>query len=209
MTISHGGSMSHRRRFTFPLTTLVLWTLAVGVLAAGADGDNWDVEGMNGGLMVRAALYSSPCHLSTDSAEQEVVMNAVPQFRLGQFGSRSQPVAVHLTLEDCMLDSSVRSPEHGGSLTFVPAQPVMFMNVIGEEEPSDSRLFRVHGDAKGVALHLEDAAHRTLVPGERSWPQVLVPGRNDLMLLAQLSRTAEPLVLGSYRAVIHIGLEYE
>ncbi|WP_024547671.1 fimbrial protein [Siccibacter turicensis] len=201
--------MNYRRRGYFPVTTLVLWILAAGVLAAGADGDNWNVEGMNGGLLVRAALYNSPCHLSTDSAEQEIVMNAVPQFRLHQPGDRSQPIAVHLTLEDCMLDSSVRSPEHGNNVTLIPMQPVVFMNVIGEEDPSDHRLFRVHGDAQGVGLHLEDSAHRRLIPGERSWPQILMPGRNDLMLLAQLSRTAEPLVLGSYRAVINIGLEYE
>ncbi|PNF13477.1 type 1 fimbrial protein [Enterobacter cancerogenus] len=191
------------------MTTLILWTLAAGVLAAGDNEDNWNIEGMNGSLMVRAALYNSPCHLSADSAEQEIAMDAIPQFQLGQLGNRSKPVAVHLTLEDCLLEGSVRSPEHGDMLVLVPSQPVVFMNVIGEEEPGDPKLFRVHGDARGVALHLEDSAHRSVIPGERSWPQILVPGRNDLMLLAQLSRTAEPLVLGSYRAVINIGLEYE
>ncbi|MGA4650079.1 fimbrial protein [Citrobacter portucalensis] len=201
--------MNYCRRRFFPATTLVLWVVTAGVLAAVDYGDNWNVEGMNGGLMVRAALYNSPCHLSADSAEQEIVMNNVPHFRLDKLGSRSQPVLVHLTLEDCLLDVSMRSPEHGGNLFAIPSQPVVFMNVIGEEDPGDHRLFRVHGNAKGIALHLEDSAHRTLIPGERSWPQILVQGRNDLILLAQLSRTAGPLVLGDYRAVINIGLEYE
>ncbi|WP_318373710.1 type 1 fimbrial protein [Enterobacter sp.] len=201
--------MTYRNRRVLPATTLILWALAAGVLAAGDDGDNWNVEGMNGSLSVRAALYNSPCHLSAESAEQEIALDAVPQFVLGQTGNLSQPVAVHLSLEDCLLEGSVRSPEHGGAMVMVPSQPTVFMNVIGEEEPTNPRLFRVHGDARGVALHLEDSAHRPLLPGERSWPQILVPGRNDLMLLAQLSRTAEPLVLGSYRAVINIGLEYE
>lgn len=201
--------MDYRRRFSFPLTTLVLWALAVGVLAAGTDGDSWNVEGMNGGLLVRAALYNSPCHLSMDSAEQETVMEAVPEYRLGKLGQRSQPVTVHLTLEDCFLEGTVRSPEHGNNLVMVPSQPVVFMRVTGEGEPANPHLYRVHGEAKGVALHLEDSMHRALIPGERSWPQILAPGRNDLQLIAQLSRTAEPLVPGRYRAVINIGLEYE
>lgn len=198
-----------RKRFIFPLTTILFWLSAAGVLAFDGEQWNWDVEGMNGSLSVSATLTESSCYLTSESVEQVIDMKPVPLYQLDTTGNRSEPVNVHLILDGCLLGGIVRASEHGDNLTWLPNQPVVFMNIIGDEDPFDPHLFRINGEAKGVGLYIEDANHRQVVPGERSWPQVLAPGRNDLIFQAQLSRTSGRLFSGDYSAVINVGLEYE
>jgi hypothetical protein len=40
----------------FPAVTLMLWSLALGAMAYSTERDNWDVDGLNGGVTVSATL---------------------------------------------------------------------------------------------------------------------------------------------------------
>jgi hypothetical protein len=61
----------------------------------------------------------------------------------------------------------------------------------------------------GVALRLSDRQGELLRPAMQSRPQILNPGRNDLVLQAQLWRLPAPLMANEWRSVVNIGLEYE
>lgn len=192
----------------FPLTTLILWFLTADVFAFDVSSDNWQVDGLNGGMSVSATLTESPCSLAAESAEQEIQLGNIPQWRFTNTGALSEAVPIHLILEHCLSGAQVRAVEHGDNLYWLPGQPVVMMNIIGEEDAHDPHLFRISGMAEGVALRFEDHQHQQIFPGERSRPQVLDPGRNDLVLNAQLSRTVNELKLGDFRSAINVGLEY-
>lgn len=178
-----------------------------GTSALAASRDNWNTDGLNGGLTATATLTDSPCSLATESEEQDVSLGAISWGRLAQSGV-STPVAVHLILEDCLVGDVVRSTEHGDNVEWVPTQPVVMMQFVGEADVESPHLFRLYGSTLGAALHLEDAAHYALEPGERSRPQILNQGRNDLVIFAQLNRTSLPLQSGEFRAVVNLALEY-
>lgn len=201
--MTDGGEKVRRRKCVFPLATFVCWLAAAGVMAY--DGG---VDGLYGGLHVNATLTDSPCSLSAESADQTVDMGHLPQWRFADVGALSKPVSVRLILERCLFAGKTLATEHGDSLYWLNDQPVVLMNISGVQEPSNPHLYRVYGQAKGVALRLEDSRHNIIIPGERSRPQVLSPGRNELVINAQLSRTIQPLELGDFQSVIHVGLEY-
>lgn len=199
--------MYKRNRF-FPLTTLVVWLLAAGVMAYDSGQNNWTVDGLNGGLTVSATLTASPCSLAAESVEQQIDMGSIPQSRFFKVGDVSEVLPVHLILENCLFEGQVRATEHGDNLYWLADQPVVMMNIIGDEDATNPHLFRISGSSKGIALRIEDYMHQQILPGERSRPQILNPGRNDLILNAQLSRTVDELQLGNFSSVISIGLEY-
>lgn len=198
---------AHKRSFLL-IIALGAGLLAMSARATEAEIDNRYIEGMSGVINVSAALVNSPCHLSADTAEQEIEMGAVPEYRLRNPGHRAEPVNLHLTLEGCQFDTFARSPERAGGLTVVPGQPVVMFTAIGVADAHNPHLFSLQGRAKGVGLALTDSEHRAIIPGERSRPQILLPGRSTLTLHAHLTRTEEALVPGDYRAVVNIGLEY-
>lgn len=187
----------------------ILLFAAAGAIAYSGGDDNWNVDGLNGELRVHAALLASPCSLSAESTEQTVSLGDIPLWQLSGTEGLSESVPVHLILEDCLSGSTVRDREHGNTLTWLPDQQVVMMNVIGDEDPDDHRFYRLHGSSRGVAMRLEDDRHHLVIPGETSWPQVLKPGRNDLTLHASVSRTGDELAVGDFRAVVNIGLEYQ
>lgn len=95
-----------------------------------------------------------------------------------------------------------------GSL-MLNGQSAVRMTIYGEVDPTDGRFFRVHGGVKGVALRLSDQRGELLRPGMSSRPQILTPGRNDLVFQAQLWRLPAPLMANEWRSVVNVGLEYE
>nr|WP_241390371.1 fimbrial protein [Serratia proteamaculans]ULG13469.1 SefE [Serratia proteamaculans]ULG18923.1 SefE [Serratia proteamaculans] len=171
--------------------------------------DNWAVDGLHGALYISGKLVESPCIISAESEEQEIKLGGMPLWQLAKPGDVSEPTLVHFYLEDCGVgDGFLRSPEHGDNAAYIHQQMAVMVRLVAEEEPENHRLIRLSGSAKGVALLLEDSARHVLQPGERSWPQVLTPGHNDLVFQAQLIRTRQQLEPGNFRAVVYLGLEY-
>ena len=193
----------------FGRTTLILWLLTAGVVSV-ASAANWNTDGLNGGIRATGTLVASPCVLLPESAEQEIDLGSTVAWGLEQPGSVTTPVAIYIKLDRCpgeyqfMRDHQLMR----GSL-MLNGQSAVRMTIYGETEPTDSRFFRVHGGVKGVALRLSDPRGELLRPGMSSRPQILTPGRNDLVFQAQLWRLPAPLLANEWRSVVNVGLEYE
>jgi len=189
-------------------TALMLLLLTGMVSVAG--GANWDTDGLNGGIRATGTLVASPCVLLPESAEQELDLGSTVAWGLEQPGDVTTPVLFYIKLDGCPGEYQfMRDSQRMRGATVLTGQSAVKMTVFGEVEPLDGRFFRVHGGVEGVALRLSDAKGELLRPGMQSRPQILNPGRNDLVLQAQLWRTSAPLMAGGWRSVVNIGLEYE
>lgn len=193
----------------FLATTLPFMMASVSAVSNTGTG-NWDVDGLNGGLQVSGSLVSSPCVLMPGSQEQEISLGRTAIPSLKSPGDVTLPVAVHVVLDGCPggnhhLDDR---QEMRGAL-WLSGQGAVRMTLTGDADPQDARFFRIHGNASGVALRLEAPDGELMQPGVSARPLPLNPGRNDLMLKAQLSRNTLPLQAGEWSSVVQVGLEYE
>lgn len=171
--------------------------------------DGWDVEGMHGEIEVSGELIESPCYLSMESEEQTVNMGTIPRYRLQKIGDRAPEIAVHIQLKDCgMVSNHVQDDEHDETLYSLPDQQVAFMTINGNESESHLHLLHVKGEAKGVALRLEDSKHRKLFVGEHSRGQIMSQGNTDMVLYAMLERTDKPLKEGRFNVLMNFTLGY-
>lgn len=171
--------------------------------------DGWDVEGMHGEIEVSGELTDSPCHISMESEEQTVNLGTIPRYRLDKIGDRGPGVAVHIQLKDCgMVSNHVQDDEHDETLYSLPDQQVAFMTINGNEADSNLHLLQVKGEAKGVALRLEDSKHRQLLVGDHSRGQIMSQGNTDMVLYAMLERTDKPLKEGKFNVLMNFTLGY-
>lgn len=171
--------------------------------------DGWDVEGMHGEIEVSGELIESPCYLSMESEEQTVNMGTMPRYRLQKIGDRAPEIAVHIQLKDCgTVSNHVQDDEHDETLYSLPDQQVEFMTINGNESESHLHLLHVKGEAKGVALRLEDSKHRQLFVGEHSRGQIMSQGNTDMVLYAMLERTDKPLKEGRFNVLMNFTLGY-
>ncbi len=194
----------------FSRTTVLLWLLTVGMVSV-AGAANWNVDGLNGGIRTTGTLVASPCVLLPESAEQELNLGSTVSWALEHPASVTPPVQVYIKLDGCPGETLfIRNNPLMRGATALTGQSAVKMTLYGESEPTDARFFRLHGGVKGVALRLNDAQGDILRPGIQSRAQILTPGRNDLVLQAQLWRTQTPtLVVGEWLSVVNIALEYE
>lgn len=191
-------------------TPRVLWLLMTGMVSAPVAA-NWNVDGLNGGIRATGTLVASPCVLMPESAEQDLNLGSTVAWGLEKPESTTSPVLVYIKLDGCPGEYQLmRDNQQMRGTTVLTGQSAVKMTVYGEMEPTDGRFFRLHGGTEGVALRLSDAKGELLRPGMNSRPQILNPGRNDLVFQAQLWRTSTPrLMAGEWRSVVNIGLEYE
>lgn len=193
----------------FGQTTLMLWLLTAGLVSV-AGAANWNTDGLNGGLRATGTLVASPCVLLPESAEQHIDLGSTVAWGLDQPGSTTSPVLVYIKLDRCPGEFQfMRDRQLMRGSMMLNGQSAVKMTIYGEVEPTDGRFFRVHGGVEGVALRLSDRQGELLRPGMQSRPQVLNPGRNDLVFQAQLWRLPAPLMASEWRSVVNIGLEYE
>lgn len=171
---------------------------------------NWDVDGMNGTFYVSGKLLQSTCFLSPESAVQDLDLGMIPMYQLDRPGVVTRPVQFNIVMDGCPeVDSYTQYPEKLQGVLSLYSQPTVRFKVIGESEPADSRLFKVHGETTGVALRLEDSHGEQIYPDMPSRPYPLSPGRNVLFLKAQLWRNQEHFTPGEWYSTVNIGLEYE
>ncbi|NLS54886.1 fimbrial protein [Hafnia alvei] len=171
--------------------------------------DGWFVEGMHGEIDVSGELTESPCYLSMESAEQTVNLGTIPRYRLQKIGDRAPEIAVHIQLKDCgMVSNHVQDDEHDETLYSLPDQQVAFMTINGNEADNSLHLLQVKGEAKGVALRLEDSKHQQLRVGEHSRGLIMSQGNTDMVLYAMLERTEMPLKEGKFNVLMNFTLGY-
>lgn len=170
--------------------------------------ENWEVDGLNGGILVSASLTAAPCSLSSESEEQAVDLGIVSRPFMTNGGLYSSPVALHFILNNCLSGESISQPEHGGAVAVANNQSGILIKLRAAEDSDNHNYFKLYGSAKGIALKIADVSRNEIHPDERSWSQFLDRGRNDLVLNVQVARTNVPLEFGEYHAVIYLDLEY-
>ena len=168
------------------------------------------IDGLNGRVDVSGSLVSTPCMLMPESQEQEITLGRTPLFDLKRAGDVTVPVTVMLKLDGCPGGRHILEDLQAmrGAL-WLSEQSGVRIRIIGVADPDDARFYQVKGGALGIALRLTQQDGELLSPNMDSRALPLAPGRNDLMLQAQLWRKPQPLIPGEWYSVVHINLEYE
>ncbi|WP_029569770.1 fimbrial protein [Pantoea ananatis] len=172
--------------------------------------DNWEVDGLNGTIVVNGMMLTEPCAIASESREQELDLGALSQRELEKVGDVSVPVDMHIILEHCPggVHQLHESQDVRHNL-WLADQSIASVTITGEEEPSDPRFFRLKGSTSGISLRLEDAKGEQLMPSVAEHPLALNQGRNDLMLKVQLRRNEMPITPGEWTAIVQLGMEYD
>ena len=172
--------------------------------------ENWDVDGLHGAVVASGMLVSSPCVLSDDSLEQELDLGAISQKVLEKTDDVTAPVAIHIVMDDCPGGVHQLNDKHDMRRNlWLTDQSVASMTIMGDEEPSDPRFFRLKGTTSGFSMRIEDANGELLMPSVAEHPIALNQGHNDLELKAQMRRNNQPVSTGEWSAVIRVGMEYD
>lgn len=166
------------------------------------------VDGMVASLAVKGSIVESACTLEMVSEDQTVSLGGIASHVLNRFGDEAPPVAFHLLLRDCGHWGGVtRSAAHGNNLVWGAGQQTVSITLRSKQQQGG--LVAVTGQARGLALRLEDGQHRQLWPGMPSQAQLLMPGDNRLTFYVIPQRTAERLIPGAFYAVVNFQLNYD
>lgn len=170
---------------------------------------NWNVDGLNGVIQASGTLVSTPCVMMPESRYQEINMGQIVAGELQHPGDVTLPVNVHIMLDKCPGGPHrVNNRQRAGGSVWGKEQGIASIRLIGQVDPDDHRFFHING-TNGISLRIEDSFGELLMPRMPNMPVLLEPGRNDIVLKAQLWRNTSYLMPGEWRAVLNIGMEYE
>ncbi|MFP2428879.1 fimbrial protein [Enterobacter ludwigii] len=165
------------------LTEAVLLCGALAALPAQAD---TDVE-------FSGTLVADPCLVDTDSQEQEIDFgNIVSKTFISHESTAPKDFRIHLLECDVTLGTQV-------SVAF-----------LGDESLTQPGAFAVSGDAKGIAVRIEDAEGRTVTPNREYVAAELLPGETILTYRARITATdVSEVTEGEFTAVATFALDWE
>lgn len=196
------------KRLNLGLVGGALLVIGAGSAVAAGVRDPALVDGMHASLTVKGMMVESACTLEMASQDQTVSLGVMTRGELSTFGAQAAPIVFQLRLRDCgHWDGAIRDGRHSGNLTRLPGQQSVFVTFSSELQRGG--LVRIKGEARGIGLRLEDGRHRQLRLGEQSEAQILTPGDNRLTFYVIAERTAEPLILGRFYAVVNFRLSYD
>lgn len=136
------------------------------------------------------------------------VVGEVATGRLEQVGARGVPVAFELRLRDCLRSRAASRDERTGILSWAPDQPAVRVSFSSRADRDNPQLVKAQG-VGGIGLRMLDEHGRNVRLGSRGEPLWLTPGSNVLAYRVMAERTAQPLVPGSYHAVVDFHLSYD
>ncbi|WP_162383170.1 fimbrial protein [Citrobacter sp. NCU1] len=192
-----------KKRYHLSLTLLTS-TLLASALAE----DHWSSDGKHGELHLYGSLHEGACQLDMHSAYQEVAMDNIPRGLLLHPGDNGVSVPFTLRLLDCQRTGGTQTNRTTQTVMWDPIQPVItvsFESAVNADNPS---LLLMKG-IKGVGLMIRDAKGRQVTPGERSAPQFLSLGDNQLSYTVTPVRTQGELVTGTFRTVVDFKVSYD
>lgn len=134
-------------------------------------------------------LVSKPCKVETESEEQVI------SFGLFYLTSlRTDPKPFSIKLKECNIALSNK----------------VLVTFTGTEDTDQKGTFKITGEAKGIAIALEDSNGNAIKPGVATAPMSLVNGVNDLKFqayvqAADLSKVTE----GIFVSLVNFTLEYQ
>lgn len=148
---------------------------------------------LRGSINMDGSIVDSACAIEAGSYEQVVDMEALPIGAIRQQGQGAlRPFSI--TLVGCTLASHAGSTWQAFTVTF--------------DGPSDGDWFTVYGDARGVALRLQDADGKTIYPGQPSKKQTITAGSKVLNYGLRLVSDTKPLRPGEYQSALRFKLDY-
>ncbi|ATM76885.1 MULTISPECIES: fimbrial protein [Serratia] len=173
---------------SFTATSLFLLVGAVTALPVWGEGSQLSMNG---------AIVATACDIDTTSRDQTVDMGTLPFDRIiNDSQALSRPFSIRLV--NCTLkhsNNNILGKQH--------------FRVTFDGRNEDGR-FGVEGQARGVALVLNDALGNEAVPGKALPPQTPVLQGKEMLLhyTARMVANNQPLQTGTYSAQVRYQLEY-
>ena len=147
----------------------------------------WGSVNMNG------SIVDSACAIDIGSYEQVVDMGVLPVGTIRQQGQGPiHPFSIMLI--DCTLTPYMGSSWQAFTVTF--------------DGPASGDWFTVSGDARGVALLLQDADGQLIYPGKTTEKQAMTSGNLVLRYGLRLVSDNNPLLPGEYQSALRFKLDY-
>lgn len=169
--------------------------LAAALLSMGCLGGIHVTYGgsLEGKVSMRGSIMDTACAIDTGSYEQSIDMGILPIGLLRQAGQGPvQPFSI--TLIGCQLTPHDGDNWQTFSVTF--------------DGPANGDWFSVSGAAKGIALSLEDASGKKVLPGLATDKQAIKSGNYVLNYGLRLVSDETPLRPGEYQTAIRFKLDY-
>lgn len=150
-----------------------------------------------GKVTMNGEIIDTACAIEMDSAEQTIDMGILPTGVIRQMGVG--PVRhVDIYLVNCSLEQAGDSSKVWSNL-----------RVTFDGASTDHGLFDVFGEARGVALYMEDADNRQVIPGEALPEQTIVPPTMRLSYTLRLAANHQTLRPGPYQSIIRFKIDYQ
>ncbi|MEY1580000.1 fimbrial protein [Providencia manganoxydans] len=146
-----------------------------------------------GRVTMNGSIVDSACAIDTGSYEQTVDMGLLPVGTIRQEGQGPvRPFSIALI--GCTLTPFAGEAWQTFSVTF--------------DGPADGEWFSVSGEARGVALLLQDAQGQPIYPGQPTPKQAITPGNSTLHYGLKLVSDTHPLRPGEYQSALRFKIEY-
>ncbi|WP_409339901.1 fimbrial protein [Lelliottia wanjuensis] len=186
--------------------TLLATSLLMALTATASADEKPLVD--TGALYVQGDLLENTCHMTMDSAWQDVDLGSTTRADVSLVGDTTQPVTVKIYLSDCpeLPNWSTNiTPMTTTASMMQPPYKARFVAVADENNPE---LIKVTG-ASGIGLRLRDSHGETVKLSRISDSQLLNPGQNEVVFTLQPERTGAIFVPGPYHAVINFSMIYQ
>lgn len=148
---------------------------------------------LEGRISMSGSIVDTACAIDTGSYEQTIDMGILPVNSLRQIGQG--PVqSFTITLIGCRLIPKDGEDWENFSVTF--------------DGNANGEWFSVSGDARGIALSLQDASGNIVLPGLATPKQAIKPGNYVLKYSLKVVSDKTPLRPGDYQTAIRFKLDY-
>ncbi|QWZ48824.1 fimbrial protein [Enterobacter bugandensis] len=164
-------------------------------------------NGENGVLDVHGALVENTCHLSLDSAWQDVELGVISHSDLEHAGDVGPGTELSIYLEDCPEISSWSTNITPMTHTVSTLQPSYQATFDAVADEYNSTLVKVVG-ASGIGLMIKDSLGRKVAISRNSDSVLLAPGQNRLNYTIQPVRDSGIFSAGNFHSVINFGISY-
>lgn len=147
-----------------------------------------------GRVNMQGAIIDTACAIAAGSRDQTIDMETIP---LGQIIRDGQGLTKTFSIElvNCILERPGNKPEW------------RFFQVTFDGH-AEGDLFSVQGDARGVALKINDSSGKPVIPGEALPMEKIMPGNRTLNYSMTLMPNHQPLKAGSYFSTLRFKLDY-
>lgn len=149
----------------------------------------------SGTVTMNGEITDAACNIAMESQDQVINMGAIPLAVINQLGG-GPTRDVDIFLVDCELvkDSDPSKTWKTLQMTF--------------DGPSKDGLFEVMGEARGVALYMQDENQKQVLPGQALPEQEITPPTMRLSYKLRLVSDNKPLRAGAYQSIIRFKVDY-